>query len=207
MAILTPLLHHQAAAPGRCRHRRDPRAFLCALLVTAAGWIAGTSASFAQEALPSEYEVKAAFLVNFPKYVEWPAQTFAGPDSPVVIAVLGETKVAGEIQMVIVGRTVNGRKIVLKRVASGQDPGVCQVLFISAAEQQHSPGLLASLKSTGILTVGESGDFLDGGGIINLAHRDQKIALEVNLAAARDAGIKISAKLLGVASVVKGKSN
>jgi hypothetical protein len=206
MAILIPFSHCTPSVLSRCWGRRDLRALLGALLVLAGGWIADTTASFAQEALPSEYAVKAAFLVNFPKYVEWPAVAFAGPESPVVIAVLGETKMAEEIQTVIVGRTVNGRKIVLKRVASGQDPGACQVVFISAAEQQHSPDLLARLKSAGILTVGESGDFLDSGGIINLAHRDQKIALEVNLTAARDAGIKISAKLLGVASMVKGKS-
>jgi len=189
--------------------RRSPRAsrvVLCALLVMAAGWIVGTSVSIAEEPLPTEYQVKAAFLVNFPKYVDWPAEVFAETGSPIVIAVLGESKVIEEIQKVIAGRTVNGRQIVLKRLASGEEPGVCHVLFVSAAEQQHSPDLLAKLKDASILTVGESDDFLESGGIINLARRDQKIALEVNLAAADKARIKISSKLLSVASVVKGKS-
>lgn len=172
----------------------------------AAGWIDGTSVSIAEEPMPSEYQVKAAFLINFPKYVDWPAEAFAGTNSPVVLAVPGETKVAGEIQKVIAGRTVNGREIVLKRLASGEESGVCHILFISAAEQRRSPNLLAKLKDGGVLTVGESDDFLESGGIINLARRDQKIALEVNLTAAGNARIKISSKLLSVASVVKGKS-
>ena len=121
------------------------------------------------------------------------------------MAVLGESKVIGEIQKVIAGRTVNGREIVLKRLASGEEPDVCHILFISAAEQQHAPNLLAKLKDTSILTVGESDDFLERGGIINLARRDQRIALEVNLPAADKRRIKISSKLLSVATVVKGK--
>ena len=192
-------------APESTSLRRRLRAFHCVLLVLVAGWIAGTSVSFAEEALP-EYQVKAAFLVNFPKYADWPAEAFVGTNSDIVIAVLGETKVTEEIQKVIADRTVNGRKIVLKRLAAGEEPGVCHVLFISAAEQRRSPNLLARLKDGGVLTVGESDDFLEQGGIINLARRNQKIALEVNLTAADKARIKISSKLLGVASVVKGKA-
>ena len=204
MAILIRISHRSIRASRRCGCRRDLRALLCALLVTAVGWIAGTSVSIAEEALPSEYQVKAAFLVKFPKYVDWPVEAFAETNSPIVIAVLSETKMTEEIQKIIAGRTVNGRGIVLKRLASGEASGVCHILFISAAEQ-HSPNSLAKLKG-GVLTVGESDDFLESGGIINLARRDRKIALEVSLTAADKARIKISSKLLGVANVVKGKS-
>jgi hypothetical protein len=188
-----------------CQSRRRATAYSTGL-VLAAGWIAGTSVSIAEEPLPSEYQVKAAFLINFPKYVDWPAEAFAATNSPIVIVVLGETKVTEEIQKVIAGRTVNGREIVLKRLASGEESGVCHILFISAAEQRQSPNLLARLKDTSILTVGESDAFLESGGIINLARRDRKIALEVNLTAAGNARIEISSKLLSVANVVKGKS-
>lgn len=169
------------------------------------GWAAVTSVSIAEEPLASEYQVKAAFLVNFPKYAEWPASAFVETKSPIVIAVLGETPVTGEIQKVIEGRTVDGRKIVLKRLASGEEPGVCHILFISAVEQRHLPEVLVKLKDTSVLTVGESDNFLEDGGIINLARRDQRVALEVNLVAANKAQIKISSKLLGVASMVKSK--
>jgi hypothetical protein len=206
MPILIRIPSRSPRAPREYRRRRDRRAFLCTLLMMAAGWIDGTSVSIAEEPMPSEYQVKAAFLINFPKYVDWPAEAFAETNSPVVLATSGETKVAEEIQKVIAGRAVNGRKIILKRLASGEQSGVCHILFISAAEQQRSPNLLANLKDADVLTVGESDDFLEIGGIINLARRDQKIALEVNLTAASNARIKISSKLLSVASVVKGRS-
>jgi hypothetical protein len=188
------------------RRRRDLRAVPYALFVIAAGWIVGISDSIAEEPLHSEYQVKAAFLVNFPKYVDWPSNAFATGNSPIVIAVPGETKVTEEIQKVIAGRTVNGREISLKRLASGEEPGVCHILFISATEQRYSPNLFAKFKDGGVLTVGETDNFLERGGIINLVRRDQTIALEVNLTAASNARIKISSQLLSVASVVKGKS-
>jgi hypothetical protein len=174
-------------------------AMALALMLFAAG-------ARAQETAPSEDQVKAAFLINFPKYADWPAEAFAETNSPVVLAVDNESKVAGELQKVIAGRRVNGRRIVLKRLAAGEESGACHIRFVSAAEQRRSPNLLAKLKDTNILTVGESDDFLERGGIINLARRDQRIALEVNLAAAEKAGIKISSKLLGVARVVKGEA-
>jgi len=165
------------------------------------------SPAVADEPMASEYQVKAAFLVNFPKYVEWPEGAFVKNDSPIVIGVLGETKVADELQKIIADRTVNGRKFILKRLDTVEESNVCLILFISAEKQYHSPDLLLKLKNLSVLTVGESDDFLESGGIINLARRERKIALEVNLDAAANARIKISSKLLNVAGVVKGKSN
>lgn len=202
MAILTRNPHH----PRQCRRRSDRCVILGVLLVLAAVWFAQTGICLAEEPPPSENQVKAAFLINFPKYVDWPAEAFAETNNPVVIAVLGETKVTREIQKVIPGRTVNNREIVLKRLASGEDSSGCHILFISAIEQQRFPNLLPQLRNTSVLTVGESEDFLERGGVINLACRAQKIALEVNLTAAGQARLKISSKLLSVASVVKGKT-
>jgi hypothetical protein len=153
---------------------------------------------------PSESQVKAACLLNFPKYVEWPASAFAETNSPVVIAV-SETKVAEEIQKLIAGQTVNGREIILKRVAAGETSDACHIRFVSAAELRAAPGLPAKY-ADGVLTVGESDNFLENGGIINLARRDRKIALDVNLSAAGRAGIKISSKLLNLARVVKDET-
>jgi hypothetical protein len=186
-------------------HGGDRRALLGALMMMAAGWTTEISVTSAAEPLP-EYQVKAAFLINFPKYVEWPADAFAETNSPIVIAVKSETEVAREIEKVVAGRTVSGRDIVLKRLAADEETGPCHIRFVSAGEQQRSPNLLATLKGGSILTVGESDSFLERGGIINLARRNEKIALEVNLPAADQARITISSKLLSVARVVKGKA-
>jgi len=171
-----------------------------------AGLLTTASGGFAAEGSLPEHQVKALFLLNFAKYVDWPAEAFADPGSPIVIAVLGESKVTQEMQKMLAGRNANGRPIVLRHLASGEDPGGCHILFITAAEQPHASAILSKLGHASVLTVGESNDFLDCGGIINLARRDQKVALEVDLNAARNSGITISSKLLSVAAVVKGKS-
>jgi hypothetical protein len=163
----------------------------------------GILAVNAQESA-SEYQVKAAFLVNFPKYTDWPTEAFVETNSPIIIAILGETKVAEELQKIISGRTINGRKILLKRLVIGEEASAFHILFIAATEQPRAPNLLAKLKR-GVLTVGESEEFLSTGGMINLARRSQKVALDVNLAATEAAGLQISSKLLSVANVVKGK--
>jgi hypothetical protein len=206
MAILALNFRSSVRTPRSWRREPEFRSFVLAVLVLAAGCTFGTLVAFTAEPPTSEYQVKAAFLINFPKYAEWPAEAFAETNSPIIIATLGETKVTAELQKLIPGRTVNGREIVLKSLATGEEPGVCHILFISAAGQQQSPGLLAKLNPTGILTVGESDGFLESGGILNLARRDQRIGLEVNLAAASISRIKISSKLLTLANVVKGKS-
>jgi len=161
----------------------------------------------AQEAAPTEHQVKAAFLINFPKYVDWPASSFDETNSPLIIGVLGESKITDEIQKLLVtGRAINDRKIVFTNFAAGVEPGNCHILYIPASELRRSPEILAKLKGKTVLTVGENTDFLDGGGIINMALREKKIALEVNLVAADAARLKISSKLLSVAAVVKGKA-
>ncbi|MBE0544024.1 MAG: YfiR family protein [Verrucomicrobia bacterium] len=166
--------------------------------------LAGSVAGFAQAAPQPEHQVKAAFLFNFPKYVDWPADAFAETNSPIVIATIGETGLGDELRELVSDKTVNGRPLVFKVVAENSAAD-CHILFIPESARRRVPAILQNLKGATVLTVGESDDFLDKGGIINLARRDHKIRLEVNLATARQAGLKISSKLLSVADVVKGK--
>jgi hypothetical protein len=181
-----------------------PRRLLLAIAL-ASLWFG--SVGIAQPSTPSESQVKAAFVINFAKYVEWPASAFDRTDSPIIIAVLGKSNVAAALQQMIPGRIIDGRNLVMEQLASGAKPGRCHILFVPASEPQLSPGLVADLRNAGVLTVGESGDFLDSGGMINLALRDQRIALEVNLPAADQAGIKLSSKLLSVARVEKRRAH
>jgi hypothetical protein len=178
---------------------------LCIVLVSLIAAFWALPAIAAETPALLEYQIKAAFLLKFPKYAEWPPEAFPDATGPLVIAVLGESKVTEEIQKGIAGRTINGREVVLKQLLSPEDAIDCHILFVAAAEQPHVTGLLARLKNRGVLTVGESDGFLAAGGVINLALRDRKVSLEVNLAAADRARIKISSKLLSVANVVTGK--
>ena len=204
MAILTPISRYLPRLWSR--RARNPRALLYALFLMGVGGTIGPHVLSADGPVASEQVVKAAFLVSFPKYVDWPAGAFANASSPIVIAVAGESAVVRELQKIIAGRTVNGRQLVLKRLAPGDETSTCHILFIPAEERQRLPSLLAERKR-GVLTVGDGDDFLERGGIISLARRNQKIALDVNLAAAANAGISLSSKLLAVASIVKGRSD
>jgi hypothetical protein len=103
------------------------------------------------------------------------------------------------------GRSVEGRPIVLERITSEQQITNCQVLFIARSERHRIRSVIEKTKGTAVLTVGETEDFLEEGGMINMVPRDRKIRLQVNLGTARDSQLNISARLLKVADVVKGK--
>jgi hypothetical protein len=178
------------------------------LLVAGVSLTIGTSVTFAAEDAPLDFQVKAAFLVNFPKYVDWPSAVLAETNTPITVAIFGDDNVAGEFDnMIQGGRTVSGRPVRLKRITKEDQIGAdCQIVFIASSERQRVPAILEKVKGTGILTVGENEDFLQQGGIVNLVHRDRKIRLQINLDAAREAHLKISTRLLVAADMVKGKS-
>lgn len=178
-----------------------------ALLVVWLGLI-GVNSVPAAEPVFSEPQIKAAFLMNFPKYVDWPVEAFADTNSAVVVAVSGESKVADELEQMLANRTVNGRPYVLKRLATGvAPPAGCHILFIPESARERTRDLVQQMAGTSVLTVGETDDFLGAGGMINLAQRDGKIAIEVNLEASRRARLKLSSKLLAVAARVNGKQD
>jgi hypothetical protein len=194
--------------PARGNSTRLLRPTLILLLVLALILICKPPPLLAEDQAPQDFQVKAAFLVNFPKYVNWPTNTFAETNSPIVIAVFGDEQLADELQRMVKGKSVNGHELVSKRVTKKEECAQgCHILFISDSEQSQLPEILDQLKNASVLTAGESDDFLEKGGIINLATRNRKIRLQVNLTAANQARLKISSKLLAVADMVKGKPN
>jgi hypothetical protein len=153
----------------------------------------------------SEEQVKAAFLINFPKYVDWPTDALAESNSPIVVAIFGETALDRALRKMLAGKTVNGHPLVFKRVSTEEEcDGGYHILFIGDGATRHTAEILGKLGGASVLTVGDSESFLDDGGIIKLAKRDRKIRLEVNLVAANRTHLKLSSKLLAVADVVRG---
>ena|SRR6266568_4846008 len=198
---------HRSARFRVLRHPAGMIRLFAWLLAVGIGLAAGALAVMAEDGAPLEYQVKAAYLVNFPKYMDWPAGAFADTNSPITVAILGDADVANEFAgMIEGGKTVGGHPIVLKRITKEEEiSSDYQVLFIATSERSRIAAILEKVKGSSILTVGESDDFLEKGGIINLVHRDRKIRLQVNLTAAGKAHLKISSRLLVVAEVVKGK--
>jgi hypothetical protein len=154
-----------------------------------------------------ENQVKAAFLLNFPKYVEWPTEKFATTNSPFVVTVVGDAAVAESLAKMAADKTINGRPVVVNFQTSVNKVSLeSQILFISAGTRSAAPEFFKRWSAANILTVGDGEVFLTEGGAIRFARREHNIRLEVNLAAANQARLKISSKLLSVADVVKGTS-
>jgi len=147
----------------------------------------------------SEYKVKALFLLNFVKYVDWPA----GGSGPITIGILGQDNFNDSLANAVEGKNINGRAIAIKHLSPGDSLSGCTILFISSSENSQLSAILGKTSSLPILTVGESESFLQNGGIINFMLKDGKIRLAINLKAAQKANLQVSSKLLSVADVVK----
>jgi hypothetical protein len=150
-----------------------------------------------------EYQVKAAFLYNFAKFVEWPAGEFKSPSDPMVICVLGRNPFGPLLDQAISGKQIEGRNLSIREVLSIRECGACQLLFIAVSEKKHLPAVLESLKTSSVLTVGETANFAAAGGVINFKLDDGKVSLEINLHAAERARLRISSKLLSLAKIVR----
>jgi len=145
----------------------------------------------------SEYDIKAAFLYNFTKFVDWPSDAFPDPGS-LKVCVLGENPFGSSLQT-IAGELVGNRKLTVMRTDSLARPAGCQVLFISRSERERVPQILAAVKGSPVLTVGDTRGFADEGVIINFVLEGSKVRFEINTDSAERAGLKISSKLLQLA--------
>ena len=171
------------------------------LIVWLMAEICGCSAALGQSA--NQYQVKAAFLYNFAKFIEWPPQSFKGPDDPIAICVVGLNPFGAMIEDTVRGKTLDGRAFVVRNVPNVQQTGGCHILFISSSERKQVQSILESIKTPGVLTVGEAEGFARNGGIINFKLDGGKVRFEVNLEAAAKEGLQIRSNLLSLAEIVK----
>jgi hypothetical protein len=149
-----------------------------------------------------EYQVKAVFLFNFAQFVEWPHAAFGDDNSPLVIGVLGEDPFGAYLDETVRAERVANRPLRVQRYHRVDEISTCHVLFISRSEESRLAQTLASLKDRTILIVGDNDDFIQRGGMIQLATSQGKIRLRINVNAARAANLTISSKLLRSAELV-----
>ena len=184
---------------------REPargRAVIIAIwIVLVAMLISGGAPSFARGESAPEYTVKAAFLYNFAKFVEWPADAFAGPASPIVLFVYGADPF-GDALKSLKGKTANGRPVVVRYAANLGELERCHLLFVSASSMALLPKILQATKGWNVLTVGDVDGFARDGGTINLVNEEQRVVMEINMEAAQRSRLKISSKLLALAKIV-----
>jgi hypothetical protein len=183
---------------------------LCRQATVLLAWMAlmlGANLGFGGESSLTKYQVEALFLLNFAKYVDWPVGAFTNAAAPITIDVLGTDPFGDDLQHTVEGKTLNGRPFVIKHLDSISGLSGCQILFISDSEASRMVDILGRVGTLPILTVGEDELFARNGGVIHFLLKNGNVRLEIDLAAAKKAGLTISSRLLAVADVVKGKTN
>lgn len=156
----------------------------------------------AQPAPRSEYEIKAAYLYNFARFVEWPSEAFSDSAAAIVFGVLGANPFGGALTRTLAGKDIDGRPVIIAAYRRAAQVDSCHVLFVGRSESEDLGRILQTLQGNPVLTVGEDVDFARRGGIIQFVLRDNKVRFEINLRAATAARLRMSAKLLRLATVV-----
>jgi hypothetical protein len=162
--------------------------------------VTGCIAKAAAEGPTDVYKVKAAFLYNFAKFVEWPPEAFKDSNDRISICVLGKNPFGSALIDAVADKTIGTRSFTVSVISTATEARACHILFVSALLGKPARVLLEEAKNPYLLTVGESSDFLAGGGVINLKVQDSRVRIEINREAASSAKFRISSKLLSLAA-------
>ena len=176
---------------------------LVAVVVAIASAISSVPTLYAQRSNPSEYEVKAAYLYKLGKFVEWPDKVTPSTEDSFAICVLGKDPFGTTFDTTIAGESINGKKVVIKRLAKPHDAVSCRILFISSSEEGRLKEILLDLSKTSVLTVSDMPQFARRGGMVEFVVDSNRVRFGVNLTSAERAGLTLSSQLLKVAISVE----
>jgi hypothetical protein len=163
--------------------------------------------SNAQQPKANEFQVKAAYLYNFGRFVEWPDQNASDKSQPFEICVLGADPFGPTLDAVLASGSIAGKSVAAKRISRPQDINSCRILFISSSEEGHLKEVLAALDKTSVLTVSDIPRFSERGGMIGFILDGNRVRFDVNLASAQGARLTLSSELLKVATNVRKDSH
>ena len=149
-----------------------------------------------------EYSVKAAFLLNFARLVQWPGSAFKDLTAPLVVGFLGADAFEAARAAGIQKKRVGDRPVEIRRIFTASEAARCHLVFLSNGNRTRPESLLEKTRESSVLTVGEMEGFAQKGGIINFYREGKKVRFEVNTGAAQQAGLRISSRLLGLAKIV-----
>jgi hypothetical protein len=164
-----------------------------------------SSFAAAQAGKPTEYQVKAAYLFNFGKFVKWPEQTSSDHDT-FSICVLGSDPFGKILDSTIAGEQIGGKPVTVRRVTVVSDAGGCRILFVGRSETGRLESILAGLGRSPVLTVSDIDGFANRQGMIQFVMDRDRVRFQVNLSATQKAGLALSSELLKVATAVKGQA-
>ena len=177
--------------------------FALLLAATALLLMSGWTARAQETDSDSEYVIKAGFIYNFAKFVEWPDDAFASGDGAFVIGVLGNFRFGVSLSEAVTGKTVRGRKIKIQILKPHDNLRECHILFVSGSDKKRLIEILSPLRGASVLTVGESDEFLEAGGTIRFRVDDERVRFEVNLSGAESARLRMSSQLLAAARSIR----
>ena len=166
------------------------------MLLVAAGLVA-------QQPGPSEFQIKAAYIYNFGKFVKWPAVAPANQSGSFTICVLDGDPFGATLGSTLAGETVGGKPVAVKRIEKAQDASVCHILFIGSTQGKDLKGILSALDADAVLTVSDIPDFSKRGGMIQFVPEGDRIRFEINLEGAEKSHLIFPSELLKVAVAVK----
>lgn len=153
------------------------------------------------EGQPSEPELKAVFLYNFAKFIQWPTDSLRTNDSAFIIGIIGDNPFGDALKNSVEGKQVRKQKVHVLNISSEDSLADCEMLFVCASEKNRYENILKNIAGKPILTVGETTDFIDAGGIIGFYMKDNMVRFIINVEAAAQADLNISSKLLKLAKI------
>ncbi len=146
------------------------------------------------------YRIKAAFLYHFAQFSTWPEEALGDVATPIRLCILAKDPFGDALKQ-LRGRTVHNRPLEIRHLPAGASARECHVVFMGPMPEWMLQASLAPLKNRPVLTVGEGEDFLKQGGIVRLVEEKNRIQFEINITAARRAGLQLSARLLRLARI------
>lgn len=149
-----------------------------------------------------EHQLKAAFLFNFAKYVDWPTEAFPEATTPIRFGILGENPFEGALQRIIEAKTIGNRPLTLTRSRRIDELESCHLLYISRSEEERVDSLLNGLQGQPVLTVSDIDRFARSGGMIELFLQENRIAFKINRTPVEESNLKMSSRLLNLATIV-----
>jgi hypothetical protein len=164
--------------------------------------VAAASAEAQSEAAMPEDEIKAAFLFNFARFIEWPSRQ-NGPDSPLILGVIGRDEFADTLERTVQNKSVRGRTLAVKRLSSARDARGCHMVFVGFTDRGRILQVIDAVGPSAVLTVGDAEAFTQKGGMVRFFPEGSRMRFEINVDAAARAGIRISSRLLQLAHVVR----
>jgi hypothetical protein len=156
----------------------------------------------AQSARQREYEIKAAYLYNFIRYIDWPADSLPPAGGRIIIGIVGDSPFGSAIDP-LNGKQIKGCTLAVKQIVNAKDFEQCQIVFVCPSEKLRLSEIFGELKGSKALTVSEIDGFAAHGGIINFIYERNKVRFEINPDAARRTGLNVSSELLKLARLVK----